>query len=75
MLIALLGTTMGAVVGVFLGWVIVRALEDDGFSELRLPVDQLIIAVILAVIAGVLAAAQPARRAAKMNVLDAVAAD
>ncbi len=74
-LIALLGTTLGAVVGVFFGWVMVRALEDDGFSELRLPFDQLIIVVLLALIAGVLAATQPARRAAKMNVLEAVAAE
>ncbi|MGI9598360.1 MAG: ABC transporter permease [Acidimicrobiales bacterium] len=74
-LIALLGTTLGAVVGVFFGWVMVRALQDDGFSELRLPLDQLVIVVLLALIAGVLAATQPARRAAKMNVLAAVAAE
>ena len=74
-LIALLGTALGAVIGVFFGWVIVRALQDDGFTELRLPVDQLVIAVILAMIAGVIAATLPARRAANMNVLEAVAAE
>jgi len=74
-LIALLGTTLGAVVGVFFGWVMVKALADDGFSELRVPLDQLLIVAVLAVVAGVIAATQPARRAAKMNVLDAVASE
>ncbi len=73
-LIALLGTALGAVVGVFFGWAIVEALRDDGFSELRFPVGQLLIAVALAAIAGVVAATLPARRAARMNVLGAVAA-
>ncbi len=74
-IIALLGTTLGAAVGVFFGWVMVRALADDGFTELRLPLDQLVVVVILAVVAGVIAATQPARRAAKMNVLKAIAAE
>ena len=74
-LIALLGTALGAVIGVFFGWAIVEALRDEGFSELRLPFGQLLIAVALAVVAGVVAAALPARRAARMNVLGAVAAE
>jgi len=74
-LIALLGTALGAVVGLFFGWAIVRALEGDGFSELRLPVGQLFVAVVLATVAGVVAAMLPARRAARMDVLDAVAAE
>ncbi|MDH3295508.1 MAG: FtsX-like permease family protein [Acidimicrobiia bacterium] len=74
-LIALLGTALGAVVGVFFGWAIAQALEGEGFTELRLPVGQLFVAVALAMIAGVIAATMPARRAANMNVLDAVAAE
>ena len=74
-LISLLGTGLGATVGVFFGWVIVRALRDDGFTELRFPLDQLVAAIVLAVIAGVVAATQPARRAARMNILEAVAAE
>ena len=62
-------------IGLFFGWAIVEALRDEGFTELRIPVDQLLIAVVLAVIAGVIAATLPARRAAKMDVLDAIAAD
>jgi putative ABC transport system permease protein len=74
-LIALLGTGLGAVVGLFFGWVIVRALEDEGFTELRLPAGQLVVFLVVAVFAGILAAAQPARRAAKLDVLDAIASE
>ena len=74
-LIALLGTSLGAVVGLFFGWVLVRALEDEGFTELRLPAGQLVGFLVVAVLAGILAAAQPARRAAKLDVLDAIASD
>jgi putative ABC transport system permease protein len=74
-LIALLGTALGAVIGLFFGWAVVEALRDEGFTELRVPLDQLLIAIVLAVIAGVVAATLPARRAAKMDVLDAIATD
>ncbi|MDH4171145.1 MAG: FtsX-like permease family protein, partial [Acidimicrobiia bacterium] len=72
-LIALLGTTLGAVIGLFFGWVIVRALADEGFSEFRMPLGQLGVIFLLAVLAGVIASLRPGYRAAKMNVLEAVA--
>ena len=59
--IALLGTTLGAVVGVFFGWVMVKALESEGFSEFRLPAGQFVTFAVIAVVAGVVAAALPAR--------------
>jgi putative ABC transport system permease protein len=71
-LIALLGTTLGAGVGLFLGWALVRALRDDGFTELRIPISQLVVVFVVAVAAGVLAATQPARRAAKLDILRAI---
>ncbi|MGI9601203.1 MAG: ABC transporter permease [Acidimicrobiales bacterium] len=72
-LIALLGTTLGAVIGFFFGWVIVEALADEGFNQFRVPVGQLAIIFALAVLAGVVASARPSYRAAKMDVLEAVA--
>ncbi len=71
-LIALLGTTLGAGVGLFFGWAMVRALREDGFTELQIPVSQLVIVLIVAVAAGVLAATQPARRAANLDILRAI---
>jgi putative ABC transport system permease protein len=72
-LIALLGTGLGAVVGLFFGWVIVKALEDQGFTELRLPLTQLAFVVLLAMVAGALASFRPSRRAARLEILAAIA--
>ena len=69
---ALIGAALGLVVGFILGVVTTIALEDEGFL-LSIPVASLIAFAILAVIAGVLAAILPARRASRLNVLEALA--
>jgi putative ABC transport system permease protein len=51
----------------------VQALRDEGISVLSIPGGQLVVYVVLAGLAGVLAALLPARRAAKLNVLEAIA--
>ena len=71
-IIALLGTALGIVIAVFFGWALVTALEDEGFSTFVVPVGRLVTIVVLAAFAGVLAAVLPARRAAKIDVLDAI---
>jgi putative ABC transport system permease protein len=73
-LVALLGTTTGLAVGLFFGWALVQAMSDDGI-ELTIPTGQLLVITALAALAGVLAAVLPARRAARMDVLEAVSAD
>jgi putative ABC transport system permease protein len=70
--IALLGTVLGLVLGIVFGIAIQRALRDDGIDVLTIPWGQLLIFVIAAVIFGILAAALPARRASKLNVLNAI---
>jgi putative ABC transport system permease protein len=74
-LIALQGTALGLLVGVFFGWALVTALADAGFTTLDIPVVSLTVVVVLAAIAGVVAAILPARRAARMDVLRAVISD
>src|SRR5262245_39560839 len=71
-IIAVQGTLLGIVVGVFFGWALVTAMSDEGIETFRLPVATLIVIVVLAALAGVLAAVWPARRAAKLDVLRAV---
>ena len=71
-IIALLGTTIGSVVGLGFGWAMVRSLADQGFEQLTLPVGQLTAIVVLAALAGVAAAVLPARRAARVEVLTAL---
>ena len=71
-IISLLGTFLGLVIGLFFGWAVVEALADQGITEFAPPGGQLVIVVIIGGIAGVIAAIGPARRAAKLDVLRAV---
>jgi putative ABC transport system permease protein len=74
-IIALQGTALGLVIGIFFGWSLVRALSNKGLDQLSIPPLQIIAIVVIAGLAGVLAAAAPSRRAAKLDVLKAVVSD
>jgi putative ABC transport system permease protein len=67
---ALIGSILGAVVGVILAILFTRPLDD---FTLSIPIGTLVAVLILGGVAGVLAAILPARRAARLNVLDALA--
>ena len=71
-IIALQGTLLGLLVGVFFGWALVRAQKSNGISVFNVPWLTLVIMVLLAGLAGVVAAILPSRRAAKLNVLRAI---
>jgi putative ABC transport system permease protein len=72
-LIALLGAVFGTAVGVVFGWMSVQALAGQGVSTFAFPVGQVALAVLAAAVAGTLAAVLPARRAARVDVLRALA--
>jgi putative ABC transport system permease protein len=74
-IIAVFGTTLGLAVGTFFGWAIVRALSDEGIDTLTVPVRTLLVVTAIAGIAGALAAVMPARRAAKLDALEALMSD
>jgi putative ABC transport system permease protein len=69
---ALIGAILGTILGIIFATLVSRPLADEGF-ELSYPVGTLLILLVLAALAGVLAAIFPARRAAKLDVLQAVA--
>jgi putative ABC transport system permease protein len=71
-IIAILGAVLGLVIGAFFGWSLQQALVNDGVTELRIPVGQLLFYLVFAGLVGVVAAIFPARRAAKLNVLEAI---
>lgn len=73
--IALLGALLGIVLGVVAGVAIQRSLVDDGITELAIPWVQMAVFVALAGVIGVLAALLPARRASRMDVLQAISAE
>jgi putative ABC transport system permease protein len=57
------------------GWALVTAASDSGFALFKLPTGSLIIVVLLGALAGVVAGLRPANRAAKLNVLEAIASE
>jgi putative ABC transport system permease protein len=75
MTVALFGTAGGVGLGLFLGWAMVQALADEGFTTFAVPVTSLAVVLVVGAAAGVLAAVRPARRAARMDVLEAIATD
>jgi putative ABC transport system permease protein len=74
-IIALQGTALGMVIGVFFGWALVKALGDEGITVFRLPFVGLALIVVVAAVAGMVAAIGPSRRAAKLDVLRAVVSE
>jgi putative ABC transport system permease protein len=68
---ALIGAALGIAVGIFLAGLTTIALSDYGVV-FALPYRSLAIFVVVAIVAGMLAAILPARRASKLNVLEAL---
>ncbi|MEV4522351.1 FtsX-like permease family protein [Micromonospora tulbaghiae] len=73
--ISIFGALLGVVVGTGLGAAVVEALKDEGITDLILPWGQMVTFLILAAVIGVVAAVLPAIRAARINVLGAIAHD
>ncbi len=72
--VAIFGSLLGLVIGLVFGIAIITALASEGI-DLSVPVGQLIVLVVLAGLAGLLSGMPPARRAARLNVLDAIASE
>jgi putative ABC transport system permease protein len=68
---ALIGAVLGIVVGFFLAILVTHALSDQGIV-FAVPWLSIVFFLIVAVIVGILAAIWPARRAANLNVLEAL---
>lgn len=69
-IVALIGALVGLVLGVFLGVVSVSAIPD--FTELVVPWGSMLAFLVIAGVFGVLAAILPARRAARLEILEAI---
>jgi putative ABC transport system permease protein len=68
---ALIGGALGIAVGFFLAILTTQALADEGIG-FAVPWVTIIVFVIATIVAGVLAAVLPARRASRLNVLEAL---
>ncbi|MFR0354495.1 ABC transporter permease [Streptomyces sediminimaris] len=76
-LVAAFGTVGGLGLGAFLGWVLVKASDgaSDSAFAFALPPVQLLIVALVGLGAGALAGLRPARRAARLDVLRAIATE
>jgi ABC-type antimicrobial peptide transport system permease subunit len=68
---ALIGAVFGIGVGLFLAALVTSALSDEGVV-FAVPYVSLLAFVVAAIVAGILAAILPARRASRLDVLDAL---
>ncbi|WP_192810150.1 ABC transporter permease [Actinomadura rudentiformis] len=71
-IISVLGAVLGLAVGVFFGWTLVSALDEEGITEFALPIGTLLALVVAAGVVGIVSAILPGRRAARIDVLRAV---
>jgi putative ABC transport system permease protein len=75
LVVGLLGAALGLLAGLAGAWLAVRALSGFPGARLVVPTAGLLGAMLVALVASVLAARAPARRAARINVLRAIATE
>ena len=66
---ALIGGTLGIILGIVLGALLIARVD---FIEFALPTTQIVVFAIMTIVVGIVAAIFPARRAAKLNPLEAL---
>jgi putative ABC transport system permease protein len=71
--VSLIGAVLGLFIGVGLGAAIVSALSSSGLDKLAIPTSTIVVVLVLTALFGVGAAVWPARRAARLDVLEAIA--
>jgi putative ABC transport system permease protein len=72
-ILAVFGAIIGIVVGTALGTAFAASLKQQGVTDIVIPASRLLLFLILSALLGLGAASWPARRAAKLDVLTAIA--
>jgi putative ABC transport system permease protein len=72
-IIAVFGTAGGVILGTFLGWAVVRSSSSSALGVFAAPPLQLVLFLVLGAVTGILAGIRPARRAARLNMITAIA--
>jgi putative ABC transport system permease protein len=68
---AVIGGLLGTGIGILFAFLLIQSLSEFGFS-ISIPVGQLLIFMVLALVVGVVGAIAPARRASRVDVLEAI---
>ena len=74
-IVALFGAVIGIVIGAGLGIALASSLRQNGVTNIAVPIPSLIGFLVLSVVLGLIAATWPARRAANLDVLAAIATE
>jgi putative ABC transport system permease protein len=73
-ILAIFGAIIGIIIGTGMGIALVSSLKQQGITDTVVPASSLVIFLVLAALLGLIAATWPARRAARLDVLGAIAA-
>jgi putative ABC transport system permease protein len=74
-IIAVFGAIVGVIIGTGLGLALAESLARQGITNIVVPFANLVVFLVLAALLGLAAASWPARRAAKLDILAAIAAE
>jgi putative ABC transport system permease protein len=74
-ILAIFGAFVGIIIGTGMGIAFVSSLKQQGVTDTVVPAPSLLVFLLLSALLGLVAASWPARRAAKLDVLAAIAAD
>jgi putative ABC transport system permease protein len=72
-ILAIFGAIIGIIVGTGMGVALVSSLKQQGITDTVVPVSRLVVFLLLAALLGLIAASWPARRAARLDILNAIA--
>jgi ABC-type transport system, involved in lipoprotein release, permease component len=70
---SMLGAVLGVLLGLFSGYLLVLSLRDQGVTVFSVPVVSTIVILFVSFFVGVVAAVIPARRATKVDIIEAIA--
>ena len=73
-ILAIFGAIIGIIIGTGMGIALVSSLKHQGITDTVVPASSLVVFFVLAALLGLVAASWPARRAARLDVLTAIAA-
>lgn len=70
---SMFGAVVGVALGIVMGVVLMAVLADNGVEAFRLPIKSTIVILVMSFVIGVIAAIYPARRATKIEIMQAIA--